>query len=66
MIPHTAVVKIRTTTPGREILPDVNCSHALETTVVGFPMCLVLWKFLGRQMVSRFSGPLKYFSPNEW
>lgn len=62
MIPHTTFVKIRATSPCREILSDISHVHALETTMVGYPVCLVLRKFLGRWMDCHFSGPLKYFS----
>lgn len=35
MIPHIVVVKVRTTTSGREFLPDINSYHVLETTMEG-------------------------------
>lgn len=61
MIPHMVVVKVRTKTPGREILPDTNSYHVLETTMEGSP-CIWHLRVLGEIEVVSLSDPQSVFS----
>ena len=59
MVLYIAVVKVRTTIPGGEILPDINNYHVLETTVEGSPCVWYCGSSWGdkRQMKYHFLAP---------